>query len=64
MPMLIILMLVILGLFAYAKKTMTPAPGTITNVSELDSASGELDQVDVDGAGNELNQLDADAATF
>ncbi len=62
--MIILLVLVVLGILAYAKKTMVPAPSTITNVSELDKASSDLDQVDVDGMGNEINQIDADASTF
>lgn len=62
---IIILVLLLLAIVAYVKKTSTPPiSDRITTLAELEAASTQLDQVDVDGLGNEMNQLETDASTF
>jgi outer membrane murein-binding lipoprotein Lpp len=65
LPMVILLVVLVIGGVLLLKQTMMPKQeGVITNVTELDAASSELDSADVDGMGNEMPALQNDAAAF
>ncbi len=63
---ILLLVVIVISGVLLVKDSMKPKmqPGDFTSVSDLDTASAQLDRTDIDGLGNELPQLNSDASTF
>ncbi len=64
MPVVFLVLVALLGIFAWSQSMKFAQQDKIRSVSQLDQASKDLDAVDVDGLGNEFGQMDVDTSSF